>query len=46
MSYAFEGSGPLGKVFAKAFGVFFGLQNKRAVKKLAKLLEADPQRFA
>ena len=45
-SYAFEGSGPLGKVFAKAFGVFFGLQNKRAVKKLAKLLEADPQRFA
>ena len=41
-----EDIGPLGGVFAKLFGAVFGLQNKRAVKKLAKLLEADPQRFA
>ena len=45
-SYAFEWGGPLTPVFGRAFGAGFALQGKRALKKLAQLLEADPQRFA
>ena len=45
-SYAFEWGGPLAPVFGRAFGAGFALQGKRALKKLAQLLEADPQRFA
>jgi hypothetical protein len=45
-SYAFEWGGPLTPVFGRAFGAGFAFNAKRALKKLAKLLEDDPRRFA
>jgi len=45
-SYAYEWGGPLPSVLGKLFGVGFGLMAKRSAKKLAALLEGDPDRFA
>lgn len=44
-SYAYEWGGPLAPVFGRVFGAGFALNAKRSLKKLARLLESDPQRF-
>lgn len=44
-NYAFEWSGPLGSVGARVFAAGFELNGRRALRKLAKLVERDPRRF-
>lgn len=45
-SYAFEWTGRFAPIHGKTFGAFFAFNGRRALKKLAKLLENDPDRFA
>ncbi|NND75774.1 MAG: hypothetical protein HKN44_12285 [Ilumatobacter sp.] len=45
-SYAFEWGGALGGVIGKVFGAVFAFKCRRAVRRLAKLLESDPARYA
>ena len=45
-SYAFEWAGPLPAVLGRAFGVYFAFAAKRSLRKLAALLEKNPERWA
>ena len=44
-SYAFEWRGPLASLSSRAFAAVFAANGRRAVKKLAALVEVDPGRF-